>query len=154
MENSENLANNPHYRDHLDKCRCCFMSVQDISDENLIKDWHREVFGLMIGIEMIDAPGLSTSLCNKCIKFITAFEYLSKKFLKLQNGYYEFMGIEVASEADDEVQQEESSDTSENPELVDLEEETEETDVQVINEVSTQSTVSFKTFNLRTELKI
>lgn len=96
MDNHQQITSVPsvidqQYHDHLNQCRCCFRYLPMIKDRNFIQDWHRDVFNSIAGIEMIDAPELSSSLCKKCINLLTDTRNLSGKVAKRQKEYYEFM---------------------------------------------------------------
>lgn len=87
----------PRYRDHLSSCRSCFLRIEKITEQNRIQDWHREVFGSLTGVAMVNKPGMSANLCMKCIHWLTTVDNLGKRVFKLQSDYYKVMKIDADS---------------------------------------------------------
>lgn len=97
------VTENFFYTDHFNKCRCCFEKIPQISDENSIADWQRDLFHSLTGIEMRNEPEFSSNLCISCVELLKSMDEFRSYAGDLQSEYYKAIGEISETQQQDEI---------------------------------------------------
>lgn len=76
------------FSDHLSKCRCCFIEINNSDDQILIESWHRETFQAVTRVAMTSDRDLANCLCMGCVEVLEMCKEFRRIYGDVQERYY------------------------------------------------------------------